>query len=99
MALLLVSLLLSKKLDKLLQVLKAEHGCVTSPNPEGIGESKIGPCEGEGADLVRLRIGEEDPLFSPGRALRQQRKGLANERMKRVSNDKMLVTIGVIRWS
>ena len=44
-----------------------------------------------------LLIGKEDALFSPGKALGQQGKGLATQGMKGVSDGKALLTIRVIR--
>jgi hypothetical protein len=46
-----------------------------------------------------LRISKEDPLFSPGKTLGQQKKGLATQRMKGVSDGKAMLTIRVIRCS
>lgn len=68
-------------------------------NRKGIGQGKIGPCQGEGADFVRLWIGEEDTFFSPGITLRQSRKRLARERMKGMGDGKARLSIPVIRCS
>jgi hypothetical protein len=48
---------------------------------------------------VGLRIRKEDAFFSPGKALGQERKGLAVEGMKRMGNGEALLPIQVIRCS
>jgi len=45
------------------------------------------------------RISKEDPLFSPGKALGEQKKGLTTQRMKRMGDGKAMLTIPVIRCS
>ena len=46
-----------------------------------------------------LRIRKEDAFFSPGKALGQEGKGLAMQRMKRMGNGEVLLPIQVIRCS
>jgi hypothetical protein len=46
-----------------------------------------------------LWIRKEDPLFSPGKTLGQQKKGLPIQRMKGMRDGKAMLTIPVIRWS
>src|ERR1043166_7503666 len=99
MALPMVRLLLSEKLDELLQVLKAEHCLMSSNNQKGIRWSETGPCQGKGAVFVTLGVGEEDTHFSPGRALRQPWKRLARGRMKGMGHGEAMLPIGGIRKS
>lgn len=46
-----------------------------------------------------LWIEKEDTLLSPGKALRQQGKGLTTEGMKGMGNGEAMLTIYVIRCS
>jgi hypothetical protein len=48
---------------------------------------------------MSLRIGKEEALFSPGKALGEQSKSLAAERMKGMGDGKITLTIRVIRCS
>ena len=61
--------------------------------------SEIRPSQWQGADLVCLRVGKKDTLFSPSKALRQQGEALATKRVKRMGDAKALLTIRVIRCS
>lgn len=61
------------------------------------GETR--PSQGQRADLLRLRVGKEDPLFCPGEALSQQGKDAAAEGMKRMRVGKGMLSIRGIRCS
>jgi len=74
-------------------VFKTKHGSPCSNNQKGIRKGKTGPGQGQRADLLGLRIGKEDALFSPGPALREQGKALATEGMERMRNGKGVLSI------
>jgi len=70
-----------------------------SNNHKRIRQSEIAPGQGQGAHLLSLRIKKEHTLFSPGKALGEQRKGVSTKRMKGMRNGEALLTIHVIRCS
>ena len=74
-------------------VFKTKHRFPCGNNQKGIRKGEAGPGQRERADLLRLRIGKEDPLFSPGPALREQWKAVAAEGMERVGNGKGVLSI------
>lgn len=90
MVLLLVSL---EYLVEGFYVFKTKHRSPSGNNEKGIRKGEAGPGQRQGADLMSLRISKEGALFSPGPALREQRKAVAAEGMERMRNGKGVLSI------
>lgn len=68
-------------------------------NQKRIREGKIRPSSGQGAHLLGLWVEKEHALFAPGKALRQQRKGVTTKWMKGMGDGEVMLTILATRCS
>ena len=80
-------------------IFKTKDGSPCGNDQKGIRKGEAGPGQRQRVDLMGLRISKEDPLFSPGPALREQGKTVASEGMERMGNGEGGLPICVTRCS
>ena len=88
----------SKQTDESLEVTQTHNGLASSEMDKRIDGGKICPGRWKGAHIPSDGIVKEDAGFTPGDALRQERKSALEEWMKRMGYSKVNITIQWIRY-